>query len=152
MNKPYKKHSLNWIGGAVLFGIVAASATTSRASEPVVSEEKVKLSMRCHELIRGTPDPDGVVYLLRGKTLYRDTIPISTEEGITLSSIHGDVRSASHRVEGSTLTRTLYSQTGTQPKRIIGVEAFDFKQQRIIDAGEDTCHHNVDLQLPDKHQ
>ena len=108
--------------------------------------------MRCHELIRGTPDPDGVVYLLRGKTLYRGTIPISTEEGVILSSIHGNVRSASHRVEGTTLTRTLYSQTGTQPKHIIGTEVFDFQKQIVMEAGEDTCHHRVGLQLPDKRQ
>lgn len=131
----------HWPSIAVILTALLSAGITKASDD--TTAEATNLSIRCHELIKGLPDPRGAVYVLRDKKLYRNKIVISSEDGTILSSIGGDIRSAAHVFDGKKLTRTLYSQVGSQPKEAIDVEVFDFKNQKIIDDGEDTCYHNA---------
>lgn len=136
------------IGNIALVATLALNAEIASASDNShPATEATDLSISCHELINGLPDPEGAVYSLQGKELYRENIIISTEDGIVLST-NGDVRSASHTFDGKKLVRKLYSQTGSHPKKTINVEVFDFKNQTIKEHGKDTCYHNARFAQP----
>lgn len=141
---------LAFYGGAVLATLVALSAQAQTANTPATSPPS--LSLDCHLLYRGVPMKEPTTYQVIGKELYGVSGPIRTrlsEEGtpVTLgNSREADgtvVESfASHRLNGTTLERTVYWKKGSAPMKPAFTETYDFKARTVTSSTDraDFCH------------
>ena len=131
---------------AVLILALLAAAPAAREGPP--------LTMTCHYLLAGWPDPQGTTHELRGRNLYSRSAAgrtlISTEGRLVPLGrgigAHGSVTLtfASHRRAGSVVTRRVFWQVGDGPRRLRFTERYDFARRRVTISGErgDVCHSN----------
>ncbi len=137
-------------GGAALATLVALAAQAQTQAAPAAAAPS--LSLDCHLLYRGVPMKEPTTYQVIGKELYGVSGPIRTrlsEEGtpVTLgNSREADgtvVESfASHRLNGTTLERTVYWKKGSAPMKPAFTETYDFKARTVTSSTDraDFCH------------
>jgi opacity protein-like surface antigen len=126
--------------------LMAGSAASALAQAPAPA-----LSMTCHESLRGVPMKEGTVYEVVGKEMYNTgmggRVQISTEDkplflakaddnGVPVESF------ASHTVNGSVVTRTVYWRKPGGPMQQKFTEQYDFKARTIVSSADktDRCH------------
>lgn len=136
--------------GAALATLVALAAQAQTPAAPAAAAPS--LSLDCHLLYRGVPMKEPTTYQVIGKDLYGVSGPIRTklsEEGtpVTLgNSREADgtvVESfASHRLNGTTLERTVYWKKGSAPMKPAFTETYDFKARTVTSSTDraDFCH------------
>ncbi len=136
--------------GAVLITLVTVTAQAQTA--PPSSSGAPSLSLDCHLLYRGVPMKEPTTYQVIGKELYGVSGPIRTklsEEGtpVTLGSAKeadGTMLEsfASHKLNGTTLERTVYWKKGTAPMKQAFTETYDFKAKTVTSSTDraDFCH------------
>lgn len=110
------------------------------------------LRMACHLLIDGIPMKEPTVYEVVGNNLFATGLggrqKISTA-GVMVSlgrvrDARGPIQSyATHRRNGTMLTRSVYEQRPGKARRLFFTERFDFARSRVLDSGgRDSCHAN----------
>lgn len=113
--------------------------------------QTAQLSMTCHPLFRGVPMKEPTIYQLVGQDLYSTNevgrAHISTEGKPLFLDKHNvdgvsEQTFASHTVNGSVVTRTVYWQKQGEPMRARFTERYDFQARTITSATdkEDSCH------------
>lgn len=137
-------------GSAALATLVALAAQAQTPDKPAAAAPS--LSLDCHLLYRGVPMKEPTTYQVIGKELYGVSGPIRTrlsEDGtpVTLgNSRESDgtvVESyASHRLNGTTLVRTVYWKKGSAPMKPAFTETYDFKARTVTSSTDraDFCH------------
>jgi hypothetical protein len=128
-------------------GVQAQSPNTPAAVAPT-------LSLDCHLLYRGVPMKEPTTYEVIGKDLYGVNGPIRTRlsaEGApialgTAKEADGTrVESfASHKLNGTTLERTVYWKKEGGPMKQAFTETYDFKARTVMSSTDraDFCHAN----------
>lgn len=141
---------LAFSGGAALAILVALSAQAQTPDTPATAAPS--LSLDCHLLFRGVPMKEPTTYQVIGKELYGVNGPLRTrlsEEGapVTLGKAReadGTVVEsfASHRLNGTTLERTVYWKKGSAPMKLAFTETYDFKARTVTSSTDraDFCH------------
>lgn len=136
--------------GAVLATLMAVAAQAQTTPPP--ADGTPSLSLDCHLLYRGVPMKEATTYQVVGKDLYGVSGPIKTklsQEGTPAalgSSKEADgtiVESyASHKLNGTTLERTVYWKKGTAPLKQAFTETYDFKARTVMSSTDraDFCH------------
>ncbi len=113
------------------------------------------LTMTCHELIQGAPDPDGNRFVLNGDTLtneYSKTAGtgafLSSSELKMLTPFSSQTRVstwATHRVVGHKVHRTVYWKNRAGKTVRLFHESYDFDAQTLtgdLSGKGDSCHHS----------
>jgi len=143
---------LAFSGGAALAIFVALAAQAQTSNTPAVAAPS--LSLDCHLLYRGTPMKEPTTYQVIGKELYGVNGPLRTrlsEEGtpVTLGKAKeadGTVVEsfASHKLNGTTLERTVYWKKGSGPMQPAFTETYDFRARTVTSSTDraDFCHAN----------
>lgn len=118
---------------------------------PAYSQGGPNLTMTCHEMFRGAPSKEPTVYEIVGRDMYRTgygrRVHISTEgkplflskatdKGIETESF------ASHTVNGTRVTRTVYWRLAGGEMQPRFTEQFDFQAKTIASSTDkaDRCH------------
>ncbi len=139
-------------GGAALTTLVALAALAQTPDTPAAAAPS--LSLDCHLLFRGVPMKEPTTYQVIGKELYGVNGPLRTrlsEEGtpVTLGKAKeadGTVVEsfASHKLNGTTLERTVYWKKGSGPMQPAFTETYDFKARTVTSSTDraDFCHAN----------
>jgi hypothetical protein len=135
-------------GAVLLIAALGAKAQTANAPAAAVPS----LSLSCHLLYRGVPMKEPTNYEVIGKDLYGVSGPIRTrlsEEGTAISlgkakEADGTVVEsfASHRLNGTTLERTVFWKKGNGPMQQAFTETYDFRARTVSSSSDraDFCH------------
>lgn len=106
------------------------------------------LTMTCHELIQGAPDPDGAQFVLSGDVLTNHafgTVTFLSSSKLTGLTTQGRGGAWSeHRVVGHKVYRTVYDKDRTGRTVRVVREVYDFDKQTVrndVDRA-DSCHHS----------
>ena len=137
-------------GGAALATLVALAAQAQTPDTPAAAAPS--LSLDCHLLYRGVPMKEPTTYQVIGKELYGVNGPLRTrlsEEGTPVmlgkaKEADGTVVKsfASHRLNGTTLERTVYWKKGSAPMKLAFTETYDFRARTVTSSTDraDFCH------------
>ncbi len=103
------------------------------------------LEMTCHELIGGEPSADARHYELKDGVLTSDGVFLSSGALRLLTPYNPYSHSSAyvvHTQSGQTLHRTVLWRNKANKTIRKFQEIYDFAAQRIIEDGQDTCHHD----------
>ncbi|MCC8432318.1 hypothetical protein LJ725_25365 [Reyranella aquatilis] len=135
-------------GAVLLIGALGAQAQMANAPAAAVPS----LSLSCHLLYRGVPMKEPTTYEVIGKDLYGVSGPLRTrlsEEGTAISlgkakEADGTVVEsfASHRLNGTTLERTVFWKKGNGLMQQAFTETYDFRARTVRSSSDraDFCH------------
>lgn len=137
-------------GGAALAILVALAAQAQTPDTPAAAAPS--LSLDCHLLFRGVPMKEPTTYQVIGKELYGVNGPLRTrlsEEGTPVmlgkaKEADGTIIEsfASHRLNGTTLERTVYWKKESGPMKQAFTETYDFRARTVTSSTDrgDFCH------------
>lgn len=137
-------------GGAALATLVALAAQAQTPDTPAAAAPS--LSLDCHLLYRGVPMKEPTTYQAIGKELYGVNGTLRTrlsEEGTPAmlgkaKEADGtiDESFASHRLNGTTLERTVYWKKESGPMKQAFTETYDFRARTVTSSTDraDFCH------------
>jgi hypothetical protein len=103
------------------------------------------LEMTCHELIGGEPSPDARHYELKDDVLTSEGVFLSSGALRLLTPYNRYSRQSAyviHKRDGRKLYRTVFWRNKANRTIRKFEEVYDFAAQRIIEDGQDTCHHD----------
>jgi len=105
------------------------------------------LTMTCHEMIQGAPDPDGNQYVLDGDVMTNHAfgaVTFLSSSKLSPLTPHGPAGAwTEHRIEGHKVYRTVYQKDRAGRTLHVSREVYDFDRQTVRGEPDhgDTCHH-----------